>query len=128
MSFLDETARENGKASKFKFIHLLWKSLKKQTIKKHELAITLVKHHINIWGTWPKFCPSGLELEPGDYIFGHVNVPMEIFKKADYLGIRLSEIPGPPQWISLKIQGNHKTDQYGFRLLIPIQGNNGKER
>ncbi len=123
LSYSDESAQENGKAGKFKFLYLLWKSLEKQKIKKHALAITLVKNHRNVWGKWPKFCSSGMELNPGDYIFGYVKIPMERFKKADHLGVRVNALVGPPKTISLKIQGNHKykADQDGSRLLIPIE-------
>jgi hypothetical protein len=121
LSSADESARESAKTGKNKFIYLLWKSLEKQKIKKHALAITLVKGRKNVWGVWPEFCSAGLELEPGDYIFGCVKIPMDRFKEADYLGIRVNVLAGPARTVSLMIRGKRKTDQGGFRVLIPIE-------
>jgi hypothetical protein len=62
-----------------------------------------------------------LELDAGDYIFGSVKIPADKFKEAENLGIRMYMVPVPQKLISLKIQGNHKIDRKGFRLLIPIK-------
>ncbi len=118
-SFSDQVTDEDGRVNKI--IHILWKSMVKQRINKHTLAIILLKNRKKIWGKQLRFCNPGLRLKPGDYIFGSVKIPADKFKQAENLGIRLFVAPGPKKWNGLKIQGNHKTDQGSFRLLIPIK-------
>jgi hypothetical protein len=121
-SLSDEVTTEDGKVSKI--IHILWKSVVKQKISKHRLVITLLKKQKKIWANWLRFCQPGIEIEAGDYIFGSVKIPANKFKQAENLGIRMFVVPGTKKWMGLKIQGNHKTDQKGFRLLIPIKNAN----
>jgi hypothetical protein len=104
-----------------KLIHILWKSMIKQKMKKHLLELTLLKNQKTIYRRYLKFCHPGLELEPGDYIFGSVKIPADKFKEAKNLGIRMFIVKKAQKWTGLRIQGNHKTDQGGFRLLIPIK-------
>ena len=120
--FFDEVSEENGKI--FKFIHFLWKSVKKQKINHHKLEITFIANGKENRRQVPEFCQTGLELEPGDYISGSVKIPGYIFKKADHLGIRMTMIStsasGTLKKMALKIQGDRETDRDGSRLLIPI--------
>jgi hypothetical protein len=68
-----------------------------------------------------EFYKPGTLLESGDYIFGSVKIPAAKFKKAKNLGIRVFDFKKAQKWTRLKIQGDHKTDQMGFRLLAPIK-------
>lgn len=95
--------------------------MEKHRIKKHLLALTLLKNQKNIYAKYQKFYQPGLELEVGDYILGSFKITADKFKEAENLGIRIFLIPDTPKWPGLKIQGNQKTDQNGFRVLIPIK-------
>ena len=118
---VSEVSVENGTIGKV--IYILWKSLKKQTTDKYLLEISLPGNPKKTWINWRRFHPPGLELEAGDYIFGSIIIPADKFKEAENLGIRIYA-DGPPKWPAFKIQGNHKTDQKGSRLLIPLKNAN----
>lgn len=113
----DEVTNEDGSVSKI--LHLLWKSREKQRLDQHRLAITFLKGQEQIGGVWPKCCLTALELDAGDFLFGSIKIPPAKFNEAEYIGIRVYTL-GPPEWTSLKIRGDHKTNQNGFRLLLPI--------
>lgn len=119
LSLPDKVTDEDGTVSKI--IHILWENTKKQKINNHLLEITLLKNQKKIWRKLLEFCSTAWELEVGDYIFGSVKIPANKFKEAKNLGIRAFVVPEPRKWVGLKIQGNQKTDQKGFRLLIPIK-------
>jgi len=118
----DEVSDEDGKI--IKFIHFLWKSVKKQKISHHKLEIILLAKGKEIRRQVPQFCQTGLELEQGDYISGSVKIPGSIFKKADHLGIRMTmtstSASGTSGKVVLKIHGDLEIDQEDSRLLIPI--------
>ena len=118
----DEVSGEDGKI--FKFIHFPWESVKKQKINNHKLEIILLAKGKRSQRYVPEFCKTGLELEPGDYISGSVKIPGYIFKKADYLGIKMTmastSASGTSEKVVLKIQRDQEIDQDGSRLLIPI--------
>jgi hypothetical protein len=118
----DEVSDEDGEI--FKFIHFLWKSVKKQKINHHKLEIILLAKGKEIQRYVPGLCQTGLELEPCDYISGCLKIPGHIFKKADHLGIRMTmtsiSVSGTSKKIVLKVQGDLEIDQEGSRLLIPI--------
>jgi len=110
-----------------KIIHLLFKSMTKQKMKEYLLNITLLKNQKSIHTEWIVFGQPGSELEAGDYIFGNVIVPADTFKRSKFLGIRMHmhlDPRQPKKWIRLKIHGNHRTGQDGFRLVIPVKNIN----
>lgn len=93
----DDISDETGNVTRI--IHLLWKSLAKQTINKHRLEINVLAKGKVMGRQRIKFCKRGLRLRPGDYILGNVKIPGEVFAKGDQLSIRM--IAGS---ISSKIQ------------------------
>ena len=121
-SFSNEVINRGRAVSKI--IHILWKSMIKQKMKKHLLEFTLLKGQKIIYSRYLKFCQPGLALEAGDYIFGSAKIPANKFKQAENLAVRMFVAPKARKWTGLKIQGNHKIDQMGFRLLIPIKNAN----
>jgi hypothetical protein len=92
---LEDLSDEGGEVTKI--IHFLWKSLKKQTINKHTLELTLLKKGKGIWQHRLGFCRSGRELQPGDYILGNFKILENRFKRVHQLGIRLIVAPGTPK-------------------------------
>jgi hypothetical protein len=83
----DEISYETGNVTGV--LHLLWKSLAKQTISNHRLEIDVLAKGKVMGRQRIKFCKRGLRLRPGDYILGNVKIPGVVVKKADRLSIRM---------------------------------------
>lgn len=90
----DEISAENGKVTRL--IHLLWKSLETKKMQGYRLELTLFSkgEKKKIFQIWKRFCYKNQQLNAGDYIFGHIRVPAEEFKKADYFTLTIPGLPG----------------------------------
>jgi hypothetical protein len=101
-------------------LRILWECRENREIEDHKLAITLVKNGKNIFGRYPIFCPYSPVLEKGELVLTEIIIPGNIFKKADFLGIRFY-IQKKERIISLKVKSK-PADQNQSRLLIRLTG------
>jgi len=91
------------KGRKTAIVHLLWVSLEKQVIKRNVLRTGLWVKKKKIWQGRDTFCSGGVELGPGDYVFGHIRIPGHKFKRAHNLDIRMRLPSGLSKRIVLEI-------------------------
>jgi hypothetical protein len=99
---LEDVCEEDGTVTQI--IHLLWKSMEKQTINQpHRVELTLLKKEKVVWQERLEFCRRGSQLQPGDYILGNFKILKNRFKQAHQLGVRLIGTPDTSERISLTI-------------------------
>jgi hypothetical protein len=98
------------------YVYLLWESLKKQEMEYH-LALTIVDPQgKNRFWIRPAFGELDTTIEPGEFIFGIIEITGWSMNISGSLGIRLV-IPGT---FGLEIEKG-TTDMKKTRLLIPLQ-------
>lgn len=101
---------------KFRYVYLLWESLKEQEME-HHLALTIVDpQKKNRFWIRPAFGELNTTIEPGEFIFGIIEIPGWLMDINHSLGIRLI-IPGDH---GLEIEKG-TTDMNKTRLLIPLE-------
>jgi hypothetical protein len=90
----DEISAENGKVTRL--IHLLWKSLETQKMKGFRLELTLLSKGKGekVFQVRKHFGYRNLQLNAGDYIFGHIRVPAEGVKNAEQFTLTIPGLPG----------------------------------
>ena len=98
---IEDISDEKGR--KTALVHLLWESLEKQVTKRYVLRTGLWVKKKKIWQGRNTFCSRGVELVPGDYVFGHIRIPGHKFKRAHYLDIRMKLPSGLSKRIILEI-------------------------
>lgn len=115
---LDEVTNEDGTISNI--AHILWKSRKRQFVKKFNLSFCLFKKRELIWSARAKFCQAGSKLSAQDYIFGSIKIPEGKLKQAGHILIKINDISNPGGKYSLNVFRKPGSGRISGGLIIPV--------